>query len=65
MNYKILTKAALMIWFLGMMVFFFLFALQSARGSFDCPPGTYQVNTIWVDMETGQERVDSICVQRR
>jgi hypothetical protein len=65
MNYKMLTKAALMIWLLGVMVFIFLFALEFSRGAFDCPPGTYAVNTVWVDAESGQSRTDSICVQQK
>lgn len=63
--YKIALRFALFVWVLGAVVFLFLFALQFARGSFDCPPGTYPVNTVWVDAETGEERVDSICVQQR
>lgn len=63
--YKIFAKAALMIWFVGLMVFLFLFALEFSRGAFDCPRGTYPVHTVWVDMETGEKRTDSICVQQR
>lgn len=61
--YKILARLAVALAVAGLLIFLFLFALLSARGAFDCPPGTYQVNTTWVDAESGQERVDSICVE--
>lgn len=61
--FGMLLKLSLVLIVFAALVFLFLFALQTTRGSYDCPPGTFPVNTVWTDMETGNKIVNSLCVQ--